>query len=185
MAEASSTEQGAADALVWAEPRGFRKSELKGSSRFMLRLLGVTACAAAVFLALVHVGGLGPEAYRALLAAAGAIMLLSLVVWACTRLSRMVVKVTPSGIEWDLGELPTVFPFRDIDHCRFSSLTRNGAQFVALVVALKSGDRECFGLAPTVAPEALRATLERHGVRVTAAADEPPAAADPITEKRQ
>ena len=130
--------------LKWAEPKGFRKSDLKASYKSIFGIISLTASA---FLCITYWFDLGAEATWNLLIAAGAIVV------------------------WDLGDIPTVYRFGAVDHCEIGNASVGGRTMSVLVVALKNGDRETFGVAPSVSTAVLRATLEQRGVSVVTRTD--------------
>jgi len=109
---------------------------------------------------------LGFAAARATVIAAGAIVVALAVMWGLSHLTRITVKVTSKAIVWALGDVATTYRFEAIDHCEVDEWPSE-ARVPELAVVLKNGDREVFGVASSVSPDALRATLEQRGVRVT------------------
>jgi len=94
---------------------------------------------------------------------------LCLIVLVGAYLVPFTVKITDKAIVVeDLGDTPTVYRFRDIDHCEIFSAFVGGRTMAVLVIALKNGDSETFGVAPSVSTAVLSATLKHWGVRVVA-----------------
>jgi len=162
----SSTSPSFEKRLTWVEPRGFRKADLKGSWKTMFGIISLTAGAAVVFLCIANWFDLGAEVTWKLLMTACAIVILCIVLLGCTRLMQIVVKITDKAIVWELGDTPTVYRFGAVDHCEIRNASVAGRTMSVLVVALKNGDRETFGVAPSVSTEVLRSTLEQRGVNV-------------------
>lgn len=162
----SSTSPSFGKRLAWVEPRGTRKADLKGSWESVRVMTGLTAAATAVFLLIANWCDLGAEATWKLLMTAGAIVILCLVALGCARLMQISVKITDKAIIWELGDTWTVYRFGTIDHCEIRTASVGGRTMSLLVVALKNGDRETFGVAPSVSAEILRSTLEQRGVKV-------------------
>jgi len=135
-------------------------------------MFGIISLTAGAFLCITYWFDLGAEATWNLLMAAGAIVVLCLVLLGCTRLMQMIVKITDKAIVvWDLGDTPTVYRFGAVDHCEIGNASVGGRTMSVLVVALKNGDRETFGVAPSVSTAVLRATLEQRGVSVVIRTD--------------
>jgi len=133
----------------------------------MFGIISLTAGVAVVFLCIANWYDLGAEMTWKLLMTAGAIVILCLVLLGCTRLMQIIVKITDNAIiVWDLGDTPTVYRFGAVDHCEIRNAFVAGKTMSVLVVALKNGDRETFGVAPSVSTEVLRSTLEQRGVNV-------------------
>lgn len=153
--------------LKWAEPKAFRKPELKGSWKSVFGIVSLTIGAAVSFLCIIYWFDFGANATWNLLTAAGAIIILCIVVWMCGYLMQNTVEITDKAIvTWDLGDVPTVYRFEAVDHCEIGNSSVGGKTMSVFVVALKNGDRETFGIAPSVTTEALRRTLEQRGVSV-------------------
>jgi hypothetical protein len=133
----------------------------------MFGIISLTAGAAVVFLCIANWFDLGAEEVTwKLLMTACAIVILCIVLLGCTRLMQIVVKITDKAIVWELGDTPTVYRFGAVDHCEIRNASVTGRTMSVLVVALKNGDRETFGIAPSVSTEVLRSTLEQRGVNV-------------------
>jgi hypothetical protein len=152
--------------LTWMEPKGFRKAELKGSWKSLLRIIGLTLGAVVVFIGIGH--WLEPEANVAwkLWVAGGGIVVMCLVIWVGTRLMRITVAITDKAIVWELGDTPTVYRFRDIDRCEIGTASVGGKPVAVLVVNLKNGDTETFGIASSISAEVVRTTLQQRGVGI-------------------
>jgi hypothetical protein len=98
------------------------------------------------------------------------------------RVSRSFVRITDKSIVSDCGRHPTVYRFRDLDHCEIRSALVEGKTMSVLVVEMKNGDRESFGVDPSVSDEVLRSTLEQRGAKVVTGgqfAEEPAESATP------
>lgn len=153
--------------LKWAEPKAFRKQELKGSWKSVFCIVSLTIGATVSFLCIIYWFDLGTNGTWNLLAATGAIIILCLVVWVCGYLMQNTVEITDTAIvAWDLGDVQTVYRFVAVDHCEIGNKSVGGRTMSVFAVALKNGDRETFGIAPSVSTEALRRTLEQRGVIV-------------------
>jgi hypothetical protein len=157
--------------LSWIEPKGFRNAEHKGLWRSPLRIAGLTLAAALVLICVGIWLDLGSEAAAKVLIAAGGIAIVCGVVWIGVRFSRIRVKVTNKAIVWDLIDSPTVYRFSKIDHCEIGRTSVGREMVAVLVVVLKNGDTEAFGIASWVSTEILRAMLEERGVRVVMPSD--------------
>jgi hypothetical protein len=130
-------------------------------------IISLTIGAAVAFLCISYWFDFGANGTWNLLAAAGAIIILCLVAWGCVHLMQHTVEITGKAIVvWDLGDVPTVYRFGAVDHCEIGNRSVGGRTMSVLVVALKNGDREALGVAPSVSTEALRGTLEQRGVSV-------------------
>ncbi len=103
--------------LVWIEPKGFRKGELKGAWKSILLMIAAAALVAVVVVCLSVWADLGVKAAVSTLLAAGAIAIMLVVMWGLSHLTRITVKITAKGIVWTLGETATRYKFGDIDHC--------------------------------------------------------------------
>ena len=167
----SSTSPSFKKRLTWVEPKGFRKADLKGSWRSMFGIMGLTGGAVVVILCIATWLDLGAKVTSKVLIAAGAIAVLCVVLVGCTRLMRIIVKITDKAIVWELGDSSTVYRFGAVDHCEIRNTSLGGRVLPVLVVALKNGDRETFGVAPSVSAEVLLATLEQRGVNVVTIPD--------------
>ena len=138
----------------------------------MLGIISLTICAAIAFLCITYWFDLGAKAMWTLLVAAGAIIILCLVVWGCVHLMQNNVEITDKAIViWNLGDVPEVYRFEAVDHCEISNTFVGSRTISMLVVALKNSDREVFGIAPSVSTEVLRSTLEQRGVNVVIGTD--------------
>lgn len=131
-----------------------------------LRIAGLTLAAALVFICAGVWLDLRSEVAGRVLIAAGGIAVVCGVVWIGVRFSRITVKITDKAIVWDLIDSPTVYRFKTIDHCEIGQTTVAGEEVSVLVVALKNGGREAFGVASSVSTEVLRTVLQERGVRV-------------------
>lgn len=157
--------------LRWTEPRGFRKTDLKGLWKSILGIISLTAIATVVFLWISNWFNLGTEMTWKLLITAGAIFILCLVLYGCTRMMQIDVKITGKAIVWELGDTQTAYRFEAIDNCEIRNASVGGRTIPVLVVALKNGDREDFGIAPSVSVEVLRSTLKQRSVNVVTRVD--------------
>jgi len=158
--------------LTWAEPRAFRKPELRGLWKSVLGIISLTICAAIAFLSITYWFDLGAKGVWTLLVAAGAIIILCLVVWGCVHLMQNKVEITDKAIVvWNLGDVPAVYRFEAVDHCEIGNTSVGSRTISTLVVALKNSDSEVFGVAPSVSTEVLRSTLEQRGVSVVIGTD--------------
>ena len=167
----SSTSPSFAKRLTWVEPRGFREADLKGSWKSLCGIISLTAGAAAVFLCVANWFDSGADVTWKLLVTAGALVLLCIVLWGSAHLMQIIVKITDKAIVWELGDTPTVYRFGAVDHCEIRNASVGGRTMSVLVVALKNGDRETFGIAPSVRTEVLRSALEQRGVNVVTRSD--------------
>ena len=84
---------------------------------------------------------------------------------------RIVVKVTDKAIVREFGETPEVHRLGTIDQCEIGTMLVGSRMYSVLVVALKCGDREIFGVHPSLDTDVLRSTLERRGMNVLIRAD--------------
>ena len=160
--------------LRWQEPRGFRKSGLKVSRKSVFCIIGLTACAALFFIGIAYWFDfdLGAEMTWKLLIAAGGIVILCLIVLVGSYLMPFTVKITDEEIVVDdLGDTPTVYRFKTIDHCETGNMLVGSETYSVLVIELKNGDREIIGVAPAVSKEVLRQTLEQRRVNVLTRSD--------------
>ena len=162
----TSTGSSLAKRLTWVEPKGYRKAELKGSWKSVARMAAAAAVVAAVVVCVAVWVDLGFAAARGTVMAAGAIVVALLAVWGLSHLTRITVKVTNRAIVWHLGDFSTAYRFAAIDHCEIDD-AQPGGGVPTLAVVLKNGDKEVFGVAPSVSPDILRAALEQRGVNVT------------------
>jgi len=167
----SSTSPSYAKRLTWVEPRGFRKADLRGSWKSIFRIISLTAIAAMIFLAIAKWFDREADVTLKLLITAGALVILCVVLWGSAYLMQVVVKITDKAIVWELGDTPTVYRFGTVDHCEIRNASVGGRTISVLVIALKNGDREIFGVAPSVSTEVLRSTLEQRGVNVVTRSD--------------
>jgi hypothetical protein len=157
--------------LSWIEPKGFRDAENRGLWKSPLRIAGLTFAAALVLICIGIWLDIGSEAAAKVLISAGGIAIVCGVAWIGVRFSRIRVKVTNKAIVWDLIDSPTVYRFSKIDHCEIGRTSVRGEMVPVLVVVLKNGDTEAFGIASGVSTEILRAMLEERGVRVVMPCD--------------
>lgn len=157
--------------LAWAEPRDFRRAELKDSRKWLFRMICLTVSVAVVFLCITNWLELEAEVSRKLLIGAGGIVVLILGLLASTGLMRIVVKITDKAIVWELDEPPSVYRFGTVDHCELGNMSVGNRTYSVLVVALKNGDREIFCVASSVSTQVLRSTLEQRGVNVVTRTD--------------
>jgi len=160
--------------LQWQEPRGFRKPGLKDSRKSTFRIIALTAAATLVFIGIAYWldFDLGAEMTWSLLIAAGGIVILCLIVLAGAHLVPFTVKITDKAVVVeDQGDTPTIYRFRSVDHCEIGNASVGTTTVSVLVVALKNGCREIFGVDPLVSTAVLRAALEHRGVRVVTRTD--------------
>jgi hypothetical protein len=154
----------AAKRLTWVEPKGYRAAEMRGTWKSVARMVAAAAAVAAIAVCVAVWADLGVAAARGTLIAAGAIAIALIAMWALSHATRITVKVTGKAIVWHLGDVSTAYRFAAIDHCEVEEPSAPG-RVPELLVVLKNGDREVFGVAPTVSLDLLRATLEERGVR--------------------
>jgi hypothetical protein len=115
---------------------------------------------------------LGAEMAWILLIAAGGIVILCLIALVGAHLVPFTVKITDKAVVVeDQGDTPTIYRFRSVDHCEIGNASVGATTVSVLVVALKNGDREIFGIDPSVSIADLRATLEHRGVSVVTRTD--------------
>jgi hypothetical protein len=160
--------------LQWQEPRGFRKSALKAAQKSVFCIIGLTVCAALFFIGIAYWFDfdLGAEMTWKLLIAAGGIVILCLILLVSSYLMPFTVKITDKEIVVDdLGDTPTVYRFKTIDHCETGNMLVGSVTYSVLVIELKNGDREVIGVAPAVSKEVLRQTLEQRRVNVLTRSD--------------
>ena len=160
--------------LQWQEPKGFRRSGLEAARKSVLLIIGLTACAALFFIAIAYWfdPALGREVSWKLLIAAGGIILMCLILLAASHLMQFTVKITEKEILIeDLGDTPTVYRHKTIDHCEIGSMLVGNKTYCVLVIELKNGDREIIGVAPAVSKEVLQQTLEQQGCTVLTRSD--------------
>ncbi|OGW43729.1 MAG: hypothetical protein A2Y66_09175 [Nitrospirae bacterium RBG_13_41_22] len=140
----------------------------------MFCIIGLTACAALFFIGIAYWFDfdLGAEMTWKLLIAAGGIVILCLIVLVGSYLMPFTVKITDEEIVVDdLGDTPTVYRFKTIDHCETGNMLVGSETYSVLVIELKNGDREIIGVAPAVSKEVLRQTLGQRGVNVLTRSD--------------
>jgi hypothetical protein len=151
--------------LVWVEPKGFRKGELKGAWKSVLRMIAVAAVVAVVVVCLSVWADLGVRTALPTAIAVGAIAVMCAVAWGVSHMERMTVKITTKAVVWTLGEVTTKYRFETIDHCEIKE-PAPGGETGLLAVVLRNGDREVFGVAQSVPVDVLRGVLEQRGVRI-------------------
>lgn len=151
--------------LAWVEPKGYRRAEMKGTWKSVARMAAAAVAVAAVVVCVAVWTNVGVAASRGTLIAAGAIAVALIVMWGLSHAKRVTVKVTGKAIIWHLGEVSTVYRFAAIDRCEIEDQSPQGG-VPELAVVLKNGDREVFGVSPTVSIDLLRATLEHRGLWV-------------------
>jgi len=140
----------------------------------VLRIIGLTACAALFFITIAYWFdlALGTELSWKLLIAAGGIVFICLILLAASHLMPFTVKITDKEILIDdLGDTPTVYRYKTIDHCEIGSMLIGNNTYCVFVIELKNGDREIIGVAPAVSKEVLQQTLEQQGVTVLTRSD--------------
>jgi hypothetical protein len=157
--------------LTWVEPGDFRKSGVKVSRNWMVRIIGLTAVAVVVFIGIADWFYPGAEVTRNVSIAGGGIVMMILVLFFISRMMRIVVKITDKAIVCELDEPPTVYRFKTIDHCEIGNMVVGSRTHSVLVIELKNGDREIFGVASSVSKEVLRLTLEQRGVNIVNRSD--------------
>jgi len=158
--------------LTWQEPRGIRELGRKTSRKSIFRIIGLTACAALVFISIANWTGLEAEVTWKLLIATCGIILLCLLLLAGTHLVQNTVKITNKAIViMDFSDMPTVYRFKTVDHCEIGNMLVGSETYSVLVIKLKNGDREIIGVAPTVSKDILQSTLEQRGVNVAIRSD--------------
>jgi hypothetical protein len=153
--------------LVWVEPKGFRKGELKGAWKSVLRMIAAAVLVAVVVVCLSVWADLGVAAATPTLVSAGAIAIMCVAMWGVSHMTRITVKITSKAIVWTLGDISTKYRFEAIDHCEVRE-PGTGGEAGLLAVVLRNGDREVFGVAPSLSVDVLRSTLEQRGVRIGA-----------------
>jgi hypothetical protein len=153
--------------LVWVEPKGFRKGELKGAWKSILRMIAAAVLVAVVVVCLSVWADLGVGAATPTLVAAAAIAVMCIAMWGVAHMTRITVKISAKAIVWTLGETSTKYRFEAIDHCEIKE-SGPGGEAGLFAVVLRNGDREVFGLASSLPLEVLRSTLEQRGVRIGA-----------------
>lgn len=137
---------------------------MKACWKSTFRIIGLTFGAACIFLCIARWLDLPSETTWTLLVAAGGIAIVCLLMTA--RISRSSVKITDKSVVWNCGKSPTVYRFGTVDHCEIRSTCIEGKTMSVLVVEMKNGDRETFGVDPSVSDELLKSTLEQRGVNV-------------------
>src|SRR4030042_3494652 len=152
--------------LAWAEPRGFRKSELKDSGKWLFKLICLTVIVAVGLMYIANWLEMDEDVTIKLLVSAGGIIVLILGLRAYTGLARIVVKIKDKAIVWEFDEPPTVYRFGTIDHCELGNMLVGEKIYPVLVIALKNGAREIFCVDSSVSTQVLRSTLEQRGVNV-------------------
>lgn len=160
--------------LQWQEPIRFRKAGLKASRKSVFCIIALTACAALFFIGIAYWFNfdLGAELTWKLLIAAGGIVVLCLIVLVGAYRMPLTVKITDKEIVVDdLGDTPTVYKFKTIDHCETGNMLVGSEMYSVLVIELKNGDRETIGVAPAVSKEVLRQALEQRRVNVLTRSD--------------
>jgi hypothetical protein len=170
----SSTLPSSDNRLQWQEPRGFREPGLKDSLKSTFRIIALTAAATLVVIGIAYWldFDLGAEMAWILLIAAGGIVILCLIALVGAQLVPFTVKITDKAVVVeDQGDTPTIYRFKSVDHCEIGNASVGATTVSVLVVALKNGDREIFGIAPSVSSADLRATLEHRGVSVVTRTD--------------
>lgn len=137
---------------------------MKACWKSTFRMISVTFGATIVFVCIARWFDLGLEMTWTLLAAAGGIAIVFLLMTA--RVSRSFVKITDKSIVWNCGKRPTVYRLAAVDHCEIRRALVEGKTMSVLVVEMKNGDRESFGVDPSVSDEVLCSALAQRGVSV-------------------
>jgi hypothetical protein len=157
---------------MWQEPKCFRKLGLNASRKSMLRIIGLSACSALVFIGIADWVGLGTEITWELMIATCGIIILFLLLLVSAHLVQNTVKITDKAIVIiDFSDTPTVYKFKVIDHCEIGNMLIENKTYSVLVTELKNGDREIIGVAPPISKDVLRQTLEQRGVNVVTRSD--------------